>query len=275
MVGGGGTMVKKNVMLHTAAKGNQDKWLDNGLWYKLDTGSFESLAETVASQLLQKSNIQSQLGYQIVPYEVTQVMRHGQQRTACVSPNFLKEGQTIVTADHLLRRVVGAEYQTKVFGKCTTYPQILTAFVDVMVETTGLADFGAYLTLLFECDCLIRNVDRHLNNIAVLWSPDGYDYCPIFDNGASFLLNPLEYPLDVSAKSLVKGIKAQPFRYAFSTQVRQAQKLYGRQLQLTLTQQEAEQIVDAQLHHYPHMFQTYLRERVLEIVALGRSALGS
>ncbi|WP_409967483.1 hypothetical protein RFF05_12920 [Bengtsoniella intestinalis] len=252
-------MVKKTVVA-TAAKGNQDKWLDHGLWYKLDTGSFESLAETVASQLLEKSNIQSQLGYQIVPYEVTKVMRHGQQRTACVSPNFLKEGQTIVTADHLLRRAVGADYQTQVFAKCRTYPQILETFVDVMVQVTGLVDFGAYLTLLFECDCLIRNVDRHLNNIVVLWSPEGYDYCPIFDNGASFLLNPLEYPLDVSAKSLVKGIKAQPFRYAFSIQVRQVRKLYGQQLQLTIAHQELAQIVDDQLHHYPLMYQGYLRE---------------
>lgn len=38
----------------TTSKGNQEKWLDNGCWYKLDLFGYEGLAETVASSPLAK-----------------------------------------------------------------------------------------------------------------------------------------------------------------------------------------------------------------------------
>ncbi len=281
MVGGGETMTENPMTLHTqgkvavtSSKGNQEKWFEDGLWYKLDTASFESLAETVASQLLQKTNIPSELGYTVVPYEITQVVRNGQAKTACVSPNFLKDEETIVTADHLLRRSIGMDYQKKLFNQCTTFPQIMTTFVEAMVDATGLSQFGSYLTVLFECDALMRNVDRHLNNIAVLRSPLGYDYCPIFDNGMSFLLNPIDYPPDISMKALAKNNRAQPFRYTFGAQARGARKLYGRQLKWDIPPEEVSQIVTNQLHHYSPMYHTHLQGRVIDCVELGVSALG-
>ncbi len=254
----------------TSSKGNQEKWLEDNLWYKLDSTAFESLAETVASNLLRQSNITSQLGYQVVSYDITQVERKGQQKLGCVSPNFLKPGQSIITADHLLRRTIGLDYQSVLFHKTTTLAQIMTAFVDAMVDATGLQDFGKYLTLLFECDALICNVDRHLNNIAVLISPQGYEYCPIFDNGASFLLNPLDYPLDVDTKSLAKSVRAKPFNYTFGATVRTARSLYGKQLEWHMTAKDVADVVASNLQHYPQMYHPYLLDRILDVVALGR-----
>ena len=46
----------------TSSKGNQEKWLDNGRWYKLDLFGYEGLAETVTSSLLAKTNVES-LGF--------------------------------------------------------------------------------------------------------------------------------------------------------------------------------------------------------------------
>ncbi len=76
--------------------------------------------------------------------------------------------------------------------------------VETMKEISGLQDFGAYLTLLFEIDALIVNQDRHLNNIAVMRTADGYRFCPIFDNGAAFLLDYGLYPYEIETKALLR-----------------------------------------------------------------------
>mgnify|MGYP003458343309 FL=1 len=39
----------------SSSKGNQEKWLDNGIWYKLDQFGYEALAEAVTSEILKKA----------------------------------------------------------------------------------------------------------------------------------------------------------------------------------------------------------------------------
>ena len=41
----------------TSSKGNQEKWREGGRWYKLDLFGYEGLAETVASRLLEHTNL--------------------------------------------------------------------------------------------------------------------------------------------------------------------------------------------------------------------------
>ena len=43
----------------TSSKGNQEKWLDSGIWYKLDQFGYEALAEVFTSQLLEYSNMEA------------------------------------------------------------------------------------------------------------------------------------------------------------------------------------------------------------------------
>lgn len=47
-----------NRIAETSSKGNQEKWLENGRWYKLDLFGYEGLAETVSSALLEKTNVE-------------------------------------------------------------------------------------------------------------------------------------------------------------------------------------------------------------------------
>lgn len=42
-------LVSDEKIAETSSKGNQEKWLDNGVWYKLDQFGYESLAETLVS----------------------------------------------------------------------------------------------------------------------------------------------------------------------------------------------------------------------------------
>ena len=58
-------LVTGNRIAETSSKGNQEKWLENDRWYKLDLFGYEGVAETVTSQLLQQSNIE-ELGFRYV-----------------------------------------------------------------------------------------------------------------------------------------------------------------------------------------------------------------
>ena len=44
-------LVSNQKIAETSSKGNQEKWLDNGKWYKLDQFGYEALAETFSSML--------------------------------------------------------------------------------------------------------------------------------------------------------------------------------------------------------------------------------
>ena len=64
----------------TSSKGNQEKWREGGRWYKLDMFGYEGLAETVASRLLEHTNLR-ELGFSFVPYRMEQLEVHGRKRT--------------------------------------------------------------------------------------------------------------------------------------------------------------------------------------------------
>lgn len=140
-------------------------------------------------------------------------------------------------------------------------------------QITGLTRFGAYLTLLFEYDALILNDDRHLNNIAVLYTPTGYRYCPLFDHGAGFLLDPAAYAFDIETNALVKQAIAKPFRCKFYTQVNVARKLYSPQLKLSLTSSEIQDAVQQAVAHYPALYHAVLRDRVMNVLDRQRKML--
>lgn len=258
----------KDTVIATSSKGNQEKWYntENNSWYKLDKVGFEALAEAVTSEILiNYSNIESELGYTVVPYSIEIVDVHRKERIACASPNFLSNGQSIQTAYHILKRVMGSEYQ-QILAEESTIQKRLTLIVDTVEKSTGLTNFGKYLTLLFEVDALIANEDRHLNNIAVLEHNGKYDYCPIFDNGEGFMLDNIKYPFDIQAKSMTKNLRAKPFNCRFGKLLSVARELYGPQLEINFDKKNIEEIVDKHLHWYQPFFRYLLKDRIVSVV---------
>jgi len=73
-------LVSDEKIAETSSKGNQEKWLDNGVWYKLDQFGYESLAETLVSQLLCQSNIEQDTPFKFVRYDISRVIAHGRER---------------------------------------------------------------------------------------------------------------------------------------------------------------------------------------------------
>ena len=63
----------------TSSKGNQEKWLADGRWYKLDLFGYEGLAEAVISALLAQTNTDA-LGFRYVTYRMERLEVHGHIR---------------------------------------------------------------------------------------------------------------------------------------------------------------------------------------------------
>lgn len=94
----------RSEIAETSSKGNQEKWYDAGTnsWYKLDQFGYEALAETVISNFWSGARSSTTLrSPSFLRYRMETLRVHGQERTGCVSSNFLKEGHSIITLNHL------------------------------------------------------------------------------------------------------------------------------------------------------------------------------
>ncbi len=257
------TLYTRDTIAAATSKGNQEKWYDpaSGCWYKADAFGYEALAEAAASTLLLRhSNIVSAHGIPVVEYAIKRATLHGRPHILSASKNFLCAGESIVTVHRLLSTAM-PDYQQ---GLCRarTLPGKIRLLVNAVEAATGLDGFGQYLTLLFELDTLILNTDRHLNNIAVLRVNGRFRYCPIFDNGAAFLLGENGGSFDIETPVLIRTAEALPFRVSFARLAGAARKLYGPQLKVSFTKGEIEQFLLPLAAQYPPSLQPYLTDRV-------------
>ena len=259
-------LVSNQKIAETSSKGSQEKWLDNGKWYKLDQFGYEALAETFSSMLLEYSNIEKDTPFCFVRYNMEKLLVHGRERTGCSSENFLKPGESIVTLSHLFKQHLGGSV-AEVLGRLTSDKKRMIYLAEATADITGLCDFPQYVTLLFEIDGLVLNDDRHLNNIAVISKGDTFDYCPIFDQGAGFLSNVMYSPMDIVPKSLIASAQARPFNTTFNRQIKTMQNLYGKQLDIPkFTRNQLYDMLQPLLPYYAERDQALIADRVCETV---------
>ncbi len=250
----------------TSSKGNQEKWCDDNIWYKLDQFGYEAFAEAVTSEILEKSNIESDTPFKFVRYSIEKVNVHNAERVACTSPNFLKQGEAIITLNKLLSSNIEVSLTEKL-SRLASDKKRIQYLVDATKEITGLADFDKYLTLLFEIDSLVLNDDRHLNNIAVLEKNGKFDYCPVFDNGAGLLSNTQIYRMDIEPKGIMKTMVASPFFMTFNRELKTVRSLYGTVLKLPkLTKDEIAEIANPYLEYYPQRDRVIIKDRVVQCI---------
>lgn len=260
------TLASGKKIAQTSSKGNQEKWREGGRWYKLDQFGYEGLAETLVSELLERSGIETDTPFRFVRYRIERMRVHGFDRTGCSSPDFLAPGQSIITLNHLLSRQEEKSL-TEQLGRLPSDKRRIEYLARATAELTGLEAFPTYLTLLFEVDALFLNDDRHLNNIAVLEQGGRYDYCPIFDNGAALLSNQRDYPMDITPKGLIPKVLASPFNISFNRQRNTAESLFGPQLRMPrLERGEILAALAPLLDYYPQRDRGLIADRVQEAI---------
>ena len=259
-------LVSNEKIAETSSKGNQEKWLDNARWYKLDQFGYEALAETFTSLLLEHSNIEALTPFIFTRYQMERLYVHGRERTGCSSENFLKPGQAIVTLSHLFRQYLGHPLHEEL-ERLSSDKKRIAYLAEETAAITGLQAFPEYLTLLFEIDALVLNDDRHLNNIAVIEQGGHYDYCPIFDQGAGLLSNTMVASMEIEPAALIREARARPFRTTFNRQLHTIQGLYGKQLRMPrFTRDDLEQQARPLLEYYPARDRGLILDRVCETI---------
>ena len=250
----------------TSSKGNQEKWAEGNRWYKLDQFGYEALAETLISQLLEYSNIETNTPFRFTRYQMERLHVHGHERTGCSSENFLLPEQSIITLSALFKREIDHPLKD-ILLRLPSDKKRMAYLAETTAELTGLKDFPQYLTLLFEIDGRFLNDDRHLNNIAVLLRGDKYDYCPIFDHGAGLLSNTQILPMDITPTALISAQRARPFNTTFNRQVNTMRNLYGPQLHLPkFTRAEILGALEPLLLYYPQRDRGIITDRVCETI---------
>jgi len=256
----------KNKIAETSSKGNQQKWCENGIWYKLDQFGYEGLSEAIVSECLMYSVLESRENpFTYVKYHLEKIQVNNIERTGCSSANFLKEGQSIITINRLLTQLLGHPLRDELASMSSDKKRI-QYIAEETAKITGLDMFPEYLTLMFEIDALFLNEDRHLNNIAVLEKGGEFDYCPIFDNGAALLSDTRSYPLDIDPKGLIPLVTASPFDTTFNRQVKSAQSLYGRQLEIAeFSKEHLSKLLDKRMEYYPERDRDLIKNRILTV----------
>jgi len=267
--------VSDEKIAETSSKGNQEKWYDSvtDSWYKLDQFGYEALAETLISLLLDRSNIEADTPFSFVRYRMEKMHIHGRERNGCVSLNFLKAGQSLITVNRLLTRYLGIPVKQKLM-RLPSDKKRIAYLADATAEYTGLINFPHYLTLLFEIDALFCNDDRHLNNIAVIEHAKGYDYCPIFDTAAGLLSNTQISQMNIMPKALITVLYSRPFNTTFTRQMNSARSLFGKQLVMPkLNFTEIRDTLQPLLEYYAERDRGIITNRVTDCILLRQKML--
>lgn len=242
----------------TTSKGNQIKARKGNYWYKVDYLGYEGLAEFLCTKLLTYTNIEEFVKYQMLDIEVGNSVCKG-----CISPNFLQDTESIMTADRLFKAYKGVPI-VEYLKHFHSMEERICNFVKTVEEITGITQYGAALTKMLEWDGFVLNDDRHFNNIAFVYNDETKQFklSPLFDNGASFLSDTkYDYPMEKNVYGLMASVKAKPFSDSFDEQLDVCEKLYG--VQLTVDHSIA--IVPAVMQSIIDQYGEPLAERVNEI----------
>lgn len=232
-----------------SSKGNQQKWLVDGIWYKADHMGYEALCEVVVSRLLEKTNVKNFVLYRPAKIEFNNRIING-----CYSKNFKGKNESIVTLERLSKSYLGNS-MAKELLKYDDAEEKIKHTVDFIEKVTGLENVGAYITMMLELDAFFLNEDRHTNNIAFILNNETneYEFCPYFDFGLSLLADTTEdYPMDIDIYKGIEKIKAKPFSRDFDEQTEAANVLYGDALKLDFNVNDIETAFNGIEWYYPH-----------------------
>lgn len=232
---------------HTS-KGDQPKWERGGRWYKADHMGYEALSEVVISALLRWSNVPD-----FVSYQPIWIYYQERKLRGCVSKNFRSKQEMLVPLERLHRAYEGGRGLAATLAGFPDAAERIRYTVDFIERTTGLAEAGAYLTMLLELDAFFLNEDRHTNNLAVLRDEISgqFRFCPVFDNGLALLSDLNDYPMSADLYACIGRVQAKPFDMDFLCQVEAAESLYSPQLQFTFTRQDVSQSLENLTQLYP------------------------
>lgn len=184
--------------------GCQEKYYIDGFVYKEDRLGYESISEALISEL--ESYI---LGLNFVDYELELL----DGKYCCKSKNMLKSGEKLISLHKILVSKDGSDdYLEKYIGL-----DLKKYVIDGIGSITGL-DIEDYLAQIIYLDCITLNGDRHLDNISLIKSKEGYSPSPIYDNGLGLMADMSLFSRDCKYMKCIRDVQSKPFSTNFYIQ---------------------------------------------------------
>ena len=241
-----------------SSKGNQLKFKRDNIWYKTDYLGYEGLVEYTISRLLALSDLNED---EYVEYEPEQIEYNENIFNGCRSVDFT-DGWNLITLERLFKDTYGYGLN-KIIYSTPDVNDRLPILVDQVERTTGIKEFGIYMSKMLTIDALFLNEDRHTHNIAVLTNGSGdFKLAPIFDNGAGLLSDTrLDYPMTGDIIKMISKVKAKTFSESFDEQLDIAERLYGENIHFKFGYNEVKSIVNE-----ADIYSEEERRRVIDIV---------
>ena len=237
----------ESIGLSQTSKGVLLKWNSEDKYYKSGALHYGIFSKTHPVVECICSKIRKKLGLIGVDYKLESIKSKGcedfeaQEILCCVSDNFLKPDETLITfAKHY-----------KNYNQKLTYIKLLEDFKEFEEEINQ--------TLMF--DFIVNNIDRHFNNFGYIINGKR-KYCPIFDNGLSLYsdLNLEEIKIiNKNPYANKRYDKSKPFENKHNSQIKLIKKLPY--INLNNTNEEFIQII--------HEYEDYLgKERSKAMIKL-------
>ena len=237
---------EKDLMLtFSTSKGNLPKWHIGDYWYKVDSFGYENLAECVVSDLLEYSNVDNYVHYNLI-----KGILDNEVKNFSMSKSFIKEEETLITFYKLYFLNTNKEI-TKDIVKYNDISERIKYIIDFIHSMSGGIDISKELTKTLEIDMFFLNEDRHFNNLALIRKSDKcFSYAPIFDNGLSLLSDTKEFNINKDIYECIEKIKGKPFSTSLEEQCMAAESLYGQQLHFNFSNNDIQLVLEKYKDYY-------------------------
>ena len=195
-----------------SSKGCQTKWFDGQFWYKVDELGYEGFAEVVASRIASILNV----NLPVCDYTLCNIKLPTRISTGSKSSSFLYCNCKETTVKRLLQKEYGANWANDEFPRLDINTRL---FLVVQLLQSINPELVDQLSCLFQFDALIKNGDRHLNNIVLRIFDDGHTDIMLFDNGDSCTVDiTYDYPASMTVEECVAVNSAKPLFTTFDKQ---------------------------------------------------------
>ena len=203
-------------IIQGSSDGVQPKYYDssNNYWYKQNRYGYEDKSESLASLVLQFSNITKYVIYE--PCLIDDI-------PGCCSKNFLTSGESFISFQRLYELAGSGCSLYDAIRSLDTCSERIDYVHDFLLDTIGF-DCSEYLSQVLSLDALILNTDRHFNNLGIIINNEtgNCKAAPIFDNGAALLSSYKDFPADTPFQDCLDKLVAHPFSTNFIEQATEA-----------------------------------------------------
>lgn len=203
---------RRPIRLGSSSKGNQDKYYEDGYWYKRDSVGYEGVAEVLVSRLIRLTNANLVL----VDYEPVWIQTKLTSTLGCKSASFLSKHELEWSFARVLENDLQMHYRCRGFPQGEQLLKKALECFNYFINPQKLID---QLSCLLQLDRLVINVDRHLHNIVLLQHEDGSVDIVSFDYGDSLAADvTYDFDAELTYTQCVAKACARPFSSSFTTQ---------------------------------------------------------